>query len=266
MMFYARKMIMREDILRKVEILIQMWKKGSLGGEIMPEDANPHFDVSSLENYLYFTLPMALNYQRNSYTLWESALKTYNDESTRFVFSPKEVLKRPLEEVQNALTKYKVALQRNKQTEIWIKLCQTFVDFYDGDIRKLFEDHDNDVNRIRDFIQKENKVRFPYLCGTKICNYWLFVIYQYTDRKYKNIECLTVAPDTHVVKATHRLGLITDEELNRSDVQLIVIERWNALFEGTTYKPIDIHTPLWLWSRNGFKDLDESVLEDKECV
>ena len=28
---------------------------------------------------------MALNYQRNSYTLWESALKTYNDEETRFV-------------------------------------------------------------------------------------------------------------------------------------------------------------------------------------
>ena len=34
----------------------------------------------------------------------------------------------------------------------------------------------------------------------------------------------------------------------------------NKLFEGTKYKPIDIHTPLWLWSRNGFKDLDESVL------
>lgn len=66
---------------------------------------------------------------------------------------------------------------------------------------------------------------------------------------YKNIENLTVAPDTHVVRSTHRLGLITDEELSRSDVQLIVIDRWNELFKGTKYKPIDIHTPLWLWSR-----------------
>lgn len=73
----------------------------------------------------------------------------------------------------------------------------------------------------------------------------------------------TVAPDTHVIKATHRLGLITDEELNRSDVQLIVIDRWNELFKGTKYKPIDIHPALWLWSRNGFIDLDESILDNE---
>lgn len=36
----------------------------------MSEDANPHLEKSSLENYLYVTLPIALNYQRNSYTLW----------------------------------------------------------------------------------------------------------------------------------------------------------------------------------------------------
>lgn len=64
-----------------------------------------------------------------------------------------------------------------------------------------------------------------------------------------------MAPDTHVVKATHRLGLITDDELNRNDVQLVVIDRWNELFKGTKYKPIDIHTPLWLWSRNGLKEV-----------
>ena len=29
---------------------------------------------------------------------------------------------------------------------------------------------------------------FPYLSGNKICNYWLYVIYQYTDRKFKNVE------------------------------------------------------------------------------
>lgn len=47
----------------------------------------------------------------------------------------------------------------------------------------------------------------------------------------------------------------SSEDLNRSDVQLIVIDRWNELFKGTKYKPIDIHTPLWLWSRNGFKEV-----------
>ncbi len=58
----------KEVILKKVETLMKMRAKGLLGGEVMPEDANPHLEKSSLENYLYFTLPMALNYQRNSYT------------------------------------------------------------------------------------------------------------------------------------------------------------------------------------------------------
>lgn len=246
----------RDEILKKVDILYNMWKKGSLGGEVMPEDANPHLDKSSKENYIYFTLPMALNYQRNSYKLWESALSTYNDKETNFVFNPKICLNKTFEEVQYALVKYKIALQKQKQTEIWISLCKTFVELYDGDIRKLFDALGNDVDRIKKFIQKENKKKFPYLSGTKICNYWLYVIYQYTDRKYKNIDKLTVAPDTHVIQATHKLGLITDEELNKSDVQLIVVDRWNEIFKDTKYKPIDIHTPLWLWSRNGFKEIE----------
>ncbi len=249
-------MIDKDKILDKVNKLIKMYKKGELGGEVMPEDANPNFEKSSLENYLYFTLPMALNYQRNSYTLWQSALATYNDEETRFVFNPRLCLEKSFEEVQYALTKYKVALQKQKQTEIWLSLCNTFVELFDGDIRKLFDKLDNDVDKIRNYIQKQNKKKFPYLSGTKICNYWLYVIYQYTDRKYKNIESLTVAPDTHVCKATLKLGLITEEEFNSSNVQLIVINRWQELFKDTKYKPIDIHTPLWLWSRNGFKEVN----------
>lgn len=245
----------KQEILDKVEKLITMYENGELGGEVMPEDANPGLDNDSLENYLYFTLPMALNYQRNSYTLWESALKSYLDETTQFVFIPKECLKHSFEEVQCALTKYKVALQKQKQTEIWISLCNTFVELFDGDIRKLFNMMNNDVDRIRDYIQVQHKKKFPYLSGTKICNYWLYVIYQYTDRKYNNIESLTVAPDTHVCKATYKLGLITEEEFESSNVQTIVINKWQRLFNNTKYKPIDIHTPLWLWSRNGFKDI-----------
>lgn len=218
----------------------------------MPEDNNPNFKKDSLENYLYFTLPMSLNYQRNSYTLWESSLKTWNDIETRFVFDIDECLDRSFEEVQSALIKYRVAMQKDKQVNIWLRLCRTFKDYFNGDIRELFKMMDYDVNRIRDFIQIEHKKDFPYLSGTKICNYWLYVLYQYTDIKFKNLECLTVAPDTHVCRSTFKLGLITEDEYNSSNVQKIVIDRWNELLDGTDMKPIDIHTALWLWSRGNF--------------
>lgn len=245
----------KKQILENAEKLINMHKKGLLGGEVMPEDANPNLNQESLENYLYFTLPMALNYQRNSYKLWESALATWKDKETKFIFNTKKVEESSFESVQKAITKYKVALQQNKQTEIWIKLCKTINELFDGDIRKLFSMNEYDVVKIRNYIQKENKVMFPYLSGNKICNYWLYVLYQYTDIKFKNIEELTVAPDTHVIKSSHRLGIITDSELNASNVQLLVIQRWNEILKDTKYSPIDVHTPMWLWSRNGFVDL-----------
>lgn len=245
-----------KKILEKVEKLVKMYELGLLGGEIMPEDNNPNLNKGSIENYNYYTLPMALNYQRNSYKLWENANKTWYDKETNFVFDTKRVTSLNFEEIQKALIKYKVALQANKQTKIWIKLCNTINELFSGDIRKLFQINDYNIDKIRNYVQKENKKEFPYLSGNKIFNYWLYVLNQYTDIKFKNIESLTVAPDTHVIKASHKLGIIDNKELEQTNVQLLVIERWNKLLKGTKYRPIDIHTPMWLWSRNGFRKLE----------
>ena len=109
---------MSDVILKKARKIYQMYQNGDLGDTALPEDSNPNLDPSSNENALYFTLPMALNYQRNSYTLWESALKTYEDPETSFVFIPAKVIYAEYESVQKALTKYRLALQENKQTDI----------------------------------------------------------------------------------------------------------------------------------------------------
>lgn len=247
---------MEQDIIiNKIDKLITMYHKGLLGGEIMPEDSNPNLEKSSKENYLYFTLPMALNYQRNSYKLWEAAKKTYEDPETFFVFDTKKVLEQKERIIQNSLTKYKVALQPNKQLQIWMTLCRTIESKFFGDIRNLFSEMNYDVDAIREFIQKEHRKEFPYLAGDKICNYWMYVLYQYTDIKFSNIECLTVAPDTHVIKASQKLGVMTEEEMSSGHVQMEVIQRWNQILKNTKYNPIDIHTPLWLWSRNGFQEI-----------
>lgn len=244
------------EIIDKVNKLYNMWKVGLLGGEKMPEDSNPRLPKGDALNYLYFTLPMALNYQRNSYKLWESALKTFQDTETKFVFNIDRVILSSDEELKQALTKYGVALQPNKQPAIWRTLCVTIKELFNGDIRRLLEMCNRDVDKIREYIQVTHKREFPYLSGNKICNYWLYVLYQYTDMRYVNIGQLTVAPDTHVVQATKKLGLISDSEYTRSDVQSIVVRRWEKLLQGTELHPIDMHTPLWLWSRGGFKEIE----------
>lgn len=241
----------KEEILEKINKLVDAYKQGLLGGEKMPEDENPGLEKSSKYNYMYFTLPMALNYQRNSYVLWECANRMYQDENAKKVFDSAEVCSMPEELLRKYLVEYKVALQPNKQPLIWKKLCETIENKLDGDIRNLFVINDFSLKKIKEYIQN-NKKDFPYLGGNKICNYWLYVLEQYTDIEFVDRENITVAPDTHVIQASQKLGIISEEEANLSNVQILIADRWEKLLEGTDLKPIDVHTPMWLWSRGKF--------------
>ncbi len=243
------------EALNNVRKLYKMWKAGLLGGEFMPEDSNPHLQRNSEENLLYLTLPMALNYQRNSYKLWEGALASFNDAATRFIFSPNDVLCCNTEELRAALTKYKVAIQPNKHTEIWIRLCTTIVNELGGELSNLFERCDYTVTKILQEIQLKHKKNYPYLSGNKIANYWLYVLTQYADLPLRDRENISVAPDTHVIQSSYKLGLIHD--MNATNVQREVAEAWRETLRGSEFAPIDIHTPMWLWSRGGFADLVE---------
>lgn len=244
----------REEILAKVNILLHAYEKGLLGGEKMPEDENPHLDKNSKENYMYFTLPMALNYQRNSYVLWECANEMYHDEKSKAVFDSNKVCSMPEELLRNHLVEYKVALQPNKQPLIWKRICKTIEEDLEGDIRNLFAMNDYSVKQIKEYIAR-NKKKFPYLGGNKICNYWLYVLEQYTDVQFADRENITVAPDTHVIQASTRLGVISEEEAMQGNVQMIVADRWRELLARTKWSPIDVHTPMWLWSRGKFQDI-----------
>ena len=239
------------QVLAAAKTLIQLHKSGALGGEVMPEDANPGLAKGSIENYLYFTLPMALNYQRISYRLWESAKQTYEDPETSDVFSPAAVLEMDDELLRRKLLKYKLALQPNKHPEIWSKLCLTFQERFGGSVKSFFAANNFSIAGIKKYMG-ENKKSFPYLSGAKIMNYWLYVMEQYTDAKFTDREHITVAPDTHVLQASVKLGLIKQEDIENPNIRTIVSEMWETVFEGTDLHPIDIHTPLWLWSRKDF--------------
>lgn len=245
----------REEAITSVLNLCAMHKKGLLGGETMPEDANPGLPINSKDNYHFFTLPMALNYQRNSYTLWASAKQSYEDQDTKDIFIPELVIKMDEEHLKSALVKWKVAIQPVKQTEIWRTICNTVCTFFDGDIRNLFKMTKGYIPDIIEFVQKINKQGFPYLSGPKICNYWLYVIGNYTGTHLTGREALTIAPDTHIIQATIRLGLVSPEDHYNPNIQDIVNKAWEIVLDGTGILPIDIHTPLWLWSRGGFRKI-----------
>ena len=122
------------EILKKVKKLYKLFQDGEIP-TLAEHEVNPNFPKSSRENYLYFTLPSCLNFQRSSTSMWQSALKTYNDTETRYLFFPEEVVKRSREVIQIDLEKHKLSLQRNKHTDIWITISKTFNVFYNNDPR-----------------------------------------------------------------------------------------------------------------------------------
>jgi len=237
----------REDILTSLKSILKAYNSGIIKAETMPEDARPVVDADSRELVHYLTFPMALNYQRNSYTLWENALKLYNDSNRKYVFYPSNVVGVDFDILQRDLIHYKVALQPNKHVMTWSVISKTIFDLYNNDVRNIFIEANWDIASIKESLQIKNKKRFPYLSGNKIANYWLYVLSQYTDLPFTNLSALTVAPDTHVIQASIQLGLIDSKQ-----DPALVADLWSKILSGTGISPISIHTPLWLWSRSNF--------------
>lgn len=222
---------------------------GELGSQVMPEDTYPEFK-SNEDKLLYYTLPMALNYQRNSYKLWEAAKATYEDIQTYQVFSMKEIDEMKLREM---LTKNKLALQPNNHIKIWQTISNTIQENWQT-LENFFQHHDNDFLAVKQTVQKDFKKGFPYLSGPKIFNYWAYIMEQYCAILWKNREYIEIAPDTHVIQASIRLGVITkkeSEKMTRESISKI----WRNLLKETNISPIDMHSPLWFWSKSGFKEI-----------
>jgi hypothetical protein len=252
-MAVQKKKLTKEEkliIVKKVRQLRQAFEEGELGDTKMPEDTYPKF--GNLEQKrIYYTLPMALNYQRNSYDLWESAKETFEDAQTQEAFDLQKVSGMGVDKLRNLLTKHRLALQPNRHVDIYFRISKAIVNNW-GSVTKLINENNADYLSLRDVIQREFKKDFPYLSGPKIFNYWMFIMSEYGEVELKNRSFIEIAPDTHVIQASIRLGLLSREEVDnfsREEISKI----WRALLKGTDIDPIDVHSPLWFWSRGGFE-------------
>ncbi len=231
--------------------LLAAYKSGQLGQTRMPEDSNPSFsDAEQEERLAYFTLPMALNYQRDSYKLWEAALRTWVDEETKDVFDIRAVSTMPVQELRNKLLKHRLALQPNKHIATWKKISDTVLSEW-GSFSKLIQASDDDFLSLKKLVQNVHKKGFPYLSGPKIFNYWSFILGEYGNVSLQNKELIDIAPDTHITHCSVKLGVITDQEADNLSKEQIS-DRWRKLLQGSSITPIEMHPPLWFWSRNGF--------------
>lgn len=242
-----------EEVKLSIQQLYDVYLSGSMARP-QAHEVNPGLEIGSRENYIYFTLPCAINYQRNSPALWASALKAYLDEETRFLFEPSEVANRPFEEVQAAMVKHKLALKTNKDPEAWQRLSTTFHRLYQDDPRAILAEAGYSIGRMAQIVQKEKKEHFPYIGGIKLSNYWMFILSRFTDAKFSDPFELSIIPDVHVIRATKVLGL-AEEGVKPEKAEQI----WRPILKDLGIAPADMHSALWLWSWGGFAVQIEGV-------
>ncbi len=232
--------------LARIHTLHSLFQQGQIS-VLSKHEVHPGLPKGSRENYLYFTLPPCLNFQRNSPAMWASALKTWEDPETNYVFFPEKLATSTREQVQRALLKHKLALQPNKHTDIWMTVSKAFHEHFADDPRKLLDVGNQDVVDIHKIIQIDKRKEFPYISGPKMANYWLYILSHYTDAKLKNMQEISIIPDTHVLQCSIKLGLSNE---NMSPVEVASV--WKDILAGGPITPVEMHPVLWNWSRNNF--------------
>jgi hypothetical protein len=233
--------------LEKVKRLLAMYERGLIP-TLAQHEVNPGLPYGSRENYLYFTLPVCINFQRSSPALWAAALATWDDETTRYLFFPESLAQTSLEQIRTDLTKHKLGLQPNKHTLIWTSIAQTLHEYYEDDPRNVIREAERDAGKLIALLQKTYRKRFPYLSGPKLSNYWPFILSLYTDVKFKNAQEISIIPDTHVLQSSVRLGIA-----QAGATPLQVEAAWKELLKESGINPSQVHPVLWNWSRNKFQ-------------
>jgi hypothetical protein len=238
--------ITKPQQLARIKQLLAYYEQGLI--PTLPQhEVNPGLPPGSRENYLYFTLPVCINFQRSSPAMWASALATYEDPATRYIFLPEVLAETPIEKVRADLTKHKLALQPNKHVHIWTTIAGTLHSFYNNDPRYILQEANHDAGQLIRNLQTVYRPRFPYLSGPKLSNYWPYILSHYTDAVFQNPHEISIIPDTHVIQSSHYLGL---SQPGASSLQVEAI--WRELLKDSGMVPSQIHPVLWNWSRNKF--------------
>ena len=238
--------ITKAQQLIRIRQLLGYFEQGAIP-RLDQHEVNPGLALGSRENYLYFTLPVCINFQRSSPAMWASALATYNDPTTNYVFFPEKLAVTDPDRIRADLVKHKLALQPNKHVLIWTTIARTLHDFYNDDPRQVLAEANHDAGQLVHLLQKTHRGRFPYLSGPKLSNYWPYILSHFTDAAFKNAHLISIIPDTHVIKSSERLGIVP-----AGANSLRVEAAWKELLEGSGITPGQMHSVLWYWSRNHF--------------
>ena len=254
--------------------LYSAFRAGGIHGQTaMPEDIIPEgIDQGSREHLLFITLTVAIDYQRDAVALWNSSRATYENPSTRYLFEPGELYRKPFDHVVRDMQKYKLSRKPVKDARIWTTIAATFFKKYNCDPRNLLTACNYKADRLLQELEKGchrgaqgQQADFPYLRGPKIGPLWVRMLRDNVGCDLINMETIPIPVDIHVARATLCLGVVSGRYAGSVENLFGSIRSaWFESVEGLTrpdglpFTALDIDEPLWHLSRQGCSNRNES--------
>lgn len=190
---------------------------GIFGVKDMPENLLPNnVQRGSLDQILFLTLTVSIDYMRDADVLWNNSRKTHTDPDTNYLFNPKALSEINFQLIKRDLQKHHVALRPDKDANIWRTAGISFYKKWDGDPRNFLADCGWDapkiLNRLKtDYHIYNNHPRndFPYLRGDKIGPLWLRMLRDNAGiTQLKNLDQVPIPVDVHVARSTLCMGIV----------------------------------------------------------
>jgi hypothetical protein len=224
---------------------------GILGHTTMPEDILPGgVNKGSYEHLMFTTLTVSIDYMRDADALWAASRHAYEDETSRYLFSPQRVAQSPPGTVSRDLQKHGVSLRPSQDAHIWNSVSLTFLRKWGGNPLNLLESSQYDALNVLRMVRSE--AGFPYFRGPKISALWVRMLRDNVGIQFKNMDKIPIPTDIHIVRATFSTGVLRGNYSGSLDGARRHVEKaWTEGLKGTGLIPLDVDEPLWNLSRYG---------------
>lgn len=178
---------------------------------------------------LYLTFLAAIDRARDSERLWWSGLELYENHPE--VFDPLGLLGLSCEQLSELLSNSNVSKNNEQDPQAWLEIAQTIALESNCPVSRLIYGKSVDAKHLlKDLGTRgdNGKNRFPLLSGSKTSRTWIRLLARPGDAKITHLDALPIAVDAHVNLATHNLGMVKKENLDKTQLTEYIQSVWRS--------------------------------------
>jgi hypothetical protein len=229
---------------------------GLLGDVSVPEHLLPAgVERGSPEQLHFITLTVAIAHAGDADALWKAGRQTYADPETRYLYSPRQVVRSGIDKLTADLCRHGLAQRPEQDIGVWQTICVTLARHFDGDVFRLLQQAGFQAPRLLATVQNP-RYHFPCLKEDGVALRWVCMLEQsWQGYHLTGLAALPLQVDLHIAAASVMTGCVRGPFSGPLDeLMSAVAQLWaEACRDGPRYA-LALGQPLALLSRRGCRN------------